>query len=65
MDMSRKLQISEGECQQRMKDFPLWDLAPDERSISRTLVGKDCGEGEGALTFLHDFMSLRKSFYNP
>ncbi|KAG0566786.1 hypothetical protein M758_7G082600 [Ceratodon purpureus] len=29
-----------------MSDFPLWDLAPDSRSLSRTFVAKDFAEGE-------------------
>lgn len=28
-----------------MRDFPLWDLAPDSRSISRTFVAKNFAEG--------------------
>lgn len=38
-------QLSEGECQQRMGEFPLWELAPDSRSISRTFVAKNFAEG--------------------
>jgi pterin-4a-carbinolamine dehydratase len=40
------LQLSEGECQQRIKEFPLWELAPDSRSMSRTFVAKSFAEGE-------------------
>lgn len=39
------LQLSEGECQQRMGEFPLWELAPDSRRISRTFVAKNFAEG--------------------
>lgn len=44
--MGNVLQLSEEECEQRMKEFPLWELAPDSRSISRTFVAKNFAEGE-------------------
>lgn len=39
-------QLSAEDCEQRMKEVPLWKLAPDRKSIFRAFVAKSFAEGE-------------------